>query len=282
MRQDDAYFGDQELVLVYIAKRLREAKDIENLFDQSAVDYLVEPDTYRGGVLFVRELIGAFFYVTEAEMETARSCVRAAKKKPYVPEGTVSQIYFCSASLTATDSFCVLSALGPNGDADRQHAAFGHLRHHHLEQVHADLAGSQPGVAHAGFDIAEAHRHRQHQRVLFPRGLTRLDARIDGAEADSGQRQGLTHTRRARGDALQGAGRQRVRLPSSSSASANCTSLMRSQGARMPGCTAFTVIGEARWQPNAVVTVTCRWPGANVVGSCARRRSPLTNTRGAA
>ena len=90
MRQDDAYFGDQELVLVYIAKRLREAKDIENLFDQSAIEYLVEPDTYRGGVLFVRELIGAFFYVTEAQTETARSCLRAAKKNPYVPEGTAS------------------------------------------------------------------------------------------------------------------------------------------------------------------------------------------------
>ena len=88
MRQDDAYFGDQELVLVYIAKRLREAKEIEDLFDQAGLDYLVEPDRYRGGVLFVRELIGAFFYVTEAQKETAHSCLRAAKKTPYVPEGT--------------------------------------------------------------------------------------------------------------------------------------------------------------------------------------------------
>jgi hypothetical protein len=88
MRHDDTHFGDQELVLVYIAKRLREAKEIENLFDQAGLDYLVEPDTYRGGVLFVRELIGAFFYVTEAETETARSCLRAARKTPYVPEGT--------------------------------------------------------------------------------------------------------------------------------------------------------------------------------------------------
>ncbi len=86
MRRDDAYFEDEELVLVYIAKRLREAKKIEDMFDQGGLDYLVEPDRYRGGVLFVRELIGAFFYVGEDDVETARNHLRAAGLKPYAPE----------------------------------------------------------------------------------------------------------------------------------------------------------------------------------------------------
>lgn len=83
MRQNEEFFGEQELVLIYIAKRLREAKKIEGMFDAAELEYLVEPDSYRGGVLFVRELIGAFFYVADAQAEAARSCLRAASIKPY-------------------------------------------------------------------------------------------------------------------------------------------------------------------------------------------------------
>lgn len=85
MRREEPFFGDQELVLVYIAKKLREAKQVESLFDDKDVDYLVEPDRYRGGVLFVRELIGAFFYVSPAQAETARGALGAAGLKPYEP-----------------------------------------------------------------------------------------------------------------------------------------------------------------------------------------------------
>ena len=85
MRHEEEFFGEQELVLIYIAKRLREAKKIEGMFDAAELEYLVEPDSYRGGVLFVRELIGAFFYVADAQAEAARSCLRAAEIKPYEP-----------------------------------------------------------------------------------------------------------------------------------------------------------------------------------------------------
>jgi hypothetical protein len=85
MRRDDEFFGDQELVLVYIGKRLRESKRLESLFDEAELDYLVEPDRYRGGVLFVRELIGAFFYVSDPDAEKARSLLRASGFEPYQP-----------------------------------------------------------------------------------------------------------------------------------------------------------------------------------------------------
>ena len=87
MKQSEEFFGEEELVLVYIAKRLREAKEIEKAFDEAGVDYLVEADTYRGGVLFVRELIGAFFYVREADIRMAHGTLLAGRWKPYEPGG---------------------------------------------------------------------------------------------------------------------------------------------------------------------------------------------------
>lgn len=91
MRRDDAFFGDQELVLIYIGKRLRESKRVEDLLDQAGLDYLVEPDRYRGGVLFIRELIGAFFYVTETEAEKARELLRSAGLTIYEPGGQAAR-----------------------------------------------------------------------------------------------------------------------------------------------------------------------------------------------
>ena len=63
MRRDPDFFGEQELDLIYIAKRLREAQRLEALLTEAGVDYAVEADKYRGGVIFVSERIGAFFYV---------------------------------------------------------------------------------------------------------------------------------------------------------------------------------------------------------------------------
>lgn len=87
MRQNEEFFGEEELTLVYIAKRLREAREVEQAFDQAGLNYLVEADTYRGGVLFVRELIGAFFYVREADTGAARNTLLAGRWKPYEPGG---------------------------------------------------------------------------------------------------------------------------------------------------------------------------------------------------
>ena len=85
MRQIEDFFGQEELVLVFIAKKLREARAVEAAFEAAAVDYLVEADKYRGGVLFVRELIGAFFYVREVDTEKAHATLLAGNWKPYEP-----------------------------------------------------------------------------------------------------------------------------------------------------------------------------------------------------
>lgn len=86
MRQDETYFEGQELILLYIAKRLREAKAVEELLTEAGIDYLVEADLYMGGFLFRRALHGAFFYVTPADDARARELMRSRGYRPYEPE----------------------------------------------------------------------------------------------------------------------------------------------------------------------------------------------------
>jgi hypothetical protein len=72
-REPDFFAEDVELVLVYIARKLKEALAIETLFTESGLDYLVEPDTYSGGIIFRSERTGAFFYVAPENQTTARA-----------------------------------------------------------------------------------------------------------------------------------------------------------------------------------------------------------------
>ncbi len=83
MRRDAEFFGETELDLVYMAKRLREALRVEKLLTESTIDYLVETGTYTGGLLMRRDLTGAFFYVTAADLERTRQLLQANRYKPY-------------------------------------------------------------------------------------------------------------------------------------------------------------------------------------------------------
>ena len=85
MRREPDFFGDQELELIYIAKKLREAKALEELLRERLVDYLVEPDTYTGGVIFRSTRIGAFFYVLSRDLERARMTMSQNGYRPYEP-----------------------------------------------------------------------------------------------------------------------------------------------------------------------------------------------------
>lgn len=72
MRREPDFFEDRELDLVYIAKKLDEALQLESALTDSGVDYAVEPDTYTGGVIFRSERVGAFFYVLPETADHAR------------------------------------------------------------------------------------------------------------------------------------------------------------------------------------------------------------------
>jgi hypothetical protein len=86
MRQPPEHFDDQDLDLVYVAKKLDEALKLEELFNTAGLDYLVEPDLYKGGVLFPSQRIGAFFYVAPDDVEAARGVLSKAHYKPYDPD----------------------------------------------------------------------------------------------------------------------------------------------------------------------------------------------------
>ncbi len=52
MKRDADYFDDGSAELVYIAKRLKDALRLESILTAAGVDYGVEADKYRGGVVF--------------------------------------------------------------------------------------------------------------------------------------------------------------------------------------------------------------------------------------
>ena len=83
MRQEPDFFGEAELSLLYIAKKLKEALALEELLTGYSVDYLVEPDTYRGGLIFASERVGAFFYVKPEDLEQARGVLVKNGYAPY-------------------------------------------------------------------------------------------------------------------------------------------------------------------------------------------------------
>lgn len=86
MRREPDFFGDKELDLIYIAKKLRKAKALEELLTSHGLDYLVEPDTYTGGVIFRSARIGAFFYVAADDTQRARMLLADNRYRPYDPE----------------------------------------------------------------------------------------------------------------------------------------------------------------------------------------------------
>jgi hypothetical protein len=87
MRQEPEFFGDRDLPLLYIAKKLKEALALEALLTGAGFDYLVEPDKYRGGFIFQSERVGAFFYVAPEDDASARTLLEGKGYKPYQAPG---------------------------------------------------------------------------------------------------------------------------------------------------------------------------------------------------
>ncbi len=83
MKQEASFFDGKEPVLVYIAKRLKEAMRLESLFDGAGLDYGVEADEYRGGIVFRTVRAGAFFYVLPETAPAARELMRTNGYQPY-------------------------------------------------------------------------------------------------------------------------------------------------------------------------------------------------------
>jgi hypothetical protein len=83
MKQEASFFEGKEAVLIYIAKRLKDALRLESILTESGMDYGVEADEYRGGVVFRTVRAGAFFYVLSGRADAAREVMRRHGYKPY-------------------------------------------------------------------------------------------------------------------------------------------------------------------------------------------------------
>jgi hypothetical protein len=83
MRREPEFFGDQELVLIYVAKRLKEALAVERTFNEAEFDFAVVPTRYTGGLLFRSQRVGAFFYVTPQSAERARGLILEYGYRPF-------------------------------------------------------------------------------------------------------------------------------------------------------------------------------------------------------
>jgi hypothetical protein len=82
MRREPEFFEEgTELILIYIAKRLKEALALEALFTEHGLDYVVEPDQYTGGIIFRTERTGAFFYVPAENEANAKELMAGGSYK---------------------------------------------------------------------------------------------------------------------------------------------------------------------------------------------------------
>jgi len=84
MKQEPSFFVGKDPVLIYIAKKLRDALRLESVFTAAGVDYGVEADEYRGGVIFRAVRVGAFFYVLPEAVGAAREVMVRNGYKPHV------------------------------------------------------------------------------------------------------------------------------------------------------------------------------------------------------
>lgn len=84
VKQDASFFEGKEPVLIYIAKRLKDALRLEDLLTAYSIDYGVEADEYRAGVVFRTVRTGAFFYVLPEAVESAHATMRKNGYSPYV------------------------------------------------------------------------------------------------------------------------------------------------------------------------------------------------------
>lgn len=82
VKRDPSHFAERDVVLIYIARRLSEALDVEKILSAEALDYCVEADQYHGGFLFRTLRTGAFFYVDVADERRAEEALLHSHRKP--------------------------------------------------------------------------------------------------------------------------------------------------------------------------------------------------------
>jgi hypothetical protein len=83
MRREPDFFGEKELVLVFMARRLKHALAVEKMFSACSLDYALETAPYQSGLLFRSSRIGVLFYVAPESEGRARALLLERGYKTY-------------------------------------------------------------------------------------------------------------------------------------------------------------------------------------------------------
>jgi hypothetical protein len=83
MRQEPEFFKEQEIELIYIAKKLADALAVEELLTASGIDYVVQASEYYAGVIFQSLRAGAFFYVDGESVQQAKQLLEQNGRRPH-------------------------------------------------------------------------------------------------------------------------------------------------------------------------------------------------------
>ncbi len=86
MRRDADFFADQELVLLYMARRLKHALTVEKIFTDAGMDYFLQTGPYLSGLLFRTTKVGVFFYSAAEHQARARALLTEHGFKVYEGE----------------------------------------------------------------------------------------------------------------------------------------------------------------------------------------------------
>lgn len=77
--------GEDDRELIYIAAKVEEAKRVESILEEQGIDYTVEVEQYRAGVIFASVRAGAFFYVLPEAAGRSRDTLRRLGYKVQEP-----------------------------------------------------------------------------------------------------------------------------------------------------------------------------------------------------
>jgi hypothetical protein len=84
-------FGDKEVVRIYIAGALGEAKRVETILIENGIHYAVEVELYvRLSIFSAPEQAGAAFYVVSGQADFCRRTLREAGLKVGIIEDPLS------------------------------------------------------------------------------------------------------------------------------------------------------------------------------------------------
>ena len=77
---DPETFDDKEVTIVYVAGRLKEGKQVEQVLSDNAIDYAVDSEPFQSRVLGILpvEYEGVGFYVLSAQADFCRRVLREA------------------------------------------------------------------------------------------------------------------------------------------------------------------------------------------------------------